>query len=84
MMNIDFTKEQFDFLKEIVADYRDFSYSEIFDNKRYELDSDDPLIKRQYSAMAEDAETRFNEAKALHEHLEKSERENAGGKENQG
>lgn len=74
-MNIEFTQEQFDFLKEIVTDYRDGSYSEIFDNKRFELDSDEPTVKRQYAVMAEDAEARFKEARALYEHLEKCERE---------
>ena len=68
-MNLELTQEQFDSLKEIVAEYTDGCYEGIFEYQRYALGVEDSSVKQQYTKMAQEEEARFTQAKVLSEYL---------------
>lgn len=72
-MKIDFSDEQLTLLKEVLAEYAEICYQEMFDCKRIALEAEEKFVKDEYNAMAEDEEARFGRVKALSEYIVKYE-----------
>lgn len=70
-MKIEFTQEQLALLRDVLTEYTESCYQEMFDYKRIALEAQEDVIRREYSAYAEEEEVRFNEVKALAEYIEK-------------
>ena len=70
-MKIEFTEEQLALLTDVLAEYTEASYQEMFEYKRVALEAEEAIIKKEYSAYAEEEEKRFSEVKALGEYIEK-------------
>lgn len=72
-MDIRFNDEQLALLKEVLDEYAEMSYQEMFDFKRVALDAEEKFIADQYNALAEAEEERFRKVKALSEYVVKYE-----------
>ena len=72
-MKIDFTDEQLALVKEILEEYAEMCYQEMFDYKRIAVDADDSFIREQYDQMANAEEDHFNRVKSLSEYIVKYE-----------
>jgi hypothetical protein len=72
-MKIEFTDEQLTLLKEVLDEYAESCYSDMFEYKRIAVDGDDKLIRDEYNALADQEEARFNEVKKLSEYIVKYE-----------
>ena len=72
-MKIEFSDQQLTLLKEVLAEYAEMCYQEMFDYKRIALEADEKFVKDEYNAMADEEEERFNRVKALSEYIVKYE-----------
>ena len=72
-MKIDFTDEQLSLLKEIVDEYAEMCYQEMFDYKRIAVDAEEKFVRDEYNALADQEEARFNQVKKLSEYIVKYE-----------
>ena len=72
-MKIDFNDEQLALVKEILAEYAEICYQEMFDYKHVAVEAEEPFIRDEYNALAESEEERFTKVKALSEYIVKYE-----------
>ena len=72
-MKIEFNDAQLALLKEIVAEYAEMCYQEMFEYKRIAVEADEQFVKDEYNALAESEEERFGKVKALSEYIQKYE-----------
>ncbi len=72
-MKIEFTDEQLTLLKEVLNEYAEMSYQEMFDYKRIAVDAEEKFVAEQYNALADAEEERFKQVKALGEYVVKYE-----------
>ena len=72
-MKIEFTDEQLNLVKEVLAEYAEMCYQEMFDYKRVAVDADDKFIADEYNALAETEEERFQKVKGLLSYIERYE-----------
>ena len=72
-MKIDFTDEQLTLLKEIVDEYAEMCYQEMFDYKHIAVEADEKFVQDEYNALADQEEERFNQVKKLSEYIVKYE-----------
>ena len=72
-MKIEFTDEQLTLVKEVLAEYAEICYQEMFDYKRVAVDADDKFIADEYNALAETEEARFQKVKGLLSYIERYE-----------
>lgn len=72
-MKIDFSDGQLALLKEIVAEYAEICYQEMFDYKRVAVEADERFVRDEYNALADSEEARFTQVKKLSEYIEKYE-----------
>ena len=72
-MKIEFTDEQLALVKEVLAEYAELCYQEMFEYKHVAVDAEEQFLKDQYNAMADAEEERFKKVKALGEYIEKYE-----------
>lgn len=72
-MEIKFNDEQLTLLKEVLDEYAEMSYQEMFDYKRIAVDAQEKFIADQYNALADAEEDRFKKVKALSEYVVKYE-----------
>lgn len=68
-MKIDFTDEQLTLLKEIVEEYAEMCYQEMFEYKRIAVDAEEKFVADEYNALADQEEERFNQVKKLSEYI---------------
>ena len=68
-MKIDFTDEQLTLLKEIVDEYAEMCYQEMFDYKHIAVDAEEKFVADEYNALADQEEERFNQVKKLSEYI---------------
>lgn len=72
-MKIDFNDEQLALLKEVVAEYAESCYQEMFEYKRIAVDAEEKFIMDEYNALAEQEEERFAKVKSLSDYIERYE-----------
>ena len=72
-MKIEFNDAQLALLKEIVAEYAEMCYQEMFEYKRIAVEAEEQFVKDEYNALAESEEERFGKVKSLSEYIEKYE-----------
>ena len=72
-MKIEFTDEQLTLLKEVLNEYAEMSYQEMFDYKRIAVDAEEKFVAEQYNALADAEEERFKQVKSLSEYVVKYE-----------
>lgn len=72
-MKIDFNDEQLELLKEILAEYAEMCYQEMFDYKHIAMEADEQFVRDEYNALADSEEERFNRVKKLSEYIVKYE-----------
>ena len=72
-MKIEFTDEQLALVKEVLSEYAEMCYQEMFDYKRIALEAEEKFVKDEYNAMADEEEERFTKVKALGEYIVKYE-----------
>ncbi|MCD8088298.1 MAG: hypothetical protein LUE22_06905 [Oscillospiraceae bacterium] len=72
-MKIEFNDEQLALLKEVVAEYAEITYHDMFDYKRVAVDAEEDFVKEEYNALADQEEERFRQVKALSEYIVKYE-----------
>ena len=72
-MKIEFSDEQLALVKEILEEYAEMCYQEMFECKRIAVDAEEQFVKDEYNAMADAEEERFNRTKALSEYVVKYE-----------
>lgn len=72
-MKIEFTDEQLALVKEIVSEYAEMCYQEMFDYKRIAVDAEEKFVKDEYNALAAQEEERFSKVKSLSEYIVKYE-----------
>ena len=72
-MKIEFTDEQLTLLKDVLKEYAEICYQEMFDYKHIAVDADDKYVADEYNALADGEEAQFNEVKKLSEYIEKYE-----------
>ena len=72
-MKIEFTDEQLALLKEVLNEYAEMSYQEMFDYKRIAVDAEEKFVAEQYNALADAEEARFKQVKSLSEYVVKYE-----------
>lgn len=72
-MKIEFNDAQLALLKEIVAEYAEMCYQEMFEYKRIAVEAEEQFVKDEYNALADSEEERFGKVKALSEYIEKYE-----------
>ena len=72
-MKIEFNDAQLALLKEIVAEYAEMCYQEMFEYKRIAVEAEEQFVKDEYNALAESEEERFGRVKSLSEYIEKYE-----------
>ena len=72
-MKIEFNDDQLGLLKEVLEEYAEICYQEMFDYKHVALEADEKFVKDEYNAMAEEEEQRFGRVKALSEYIVKYE-----------
>ena len=72
-MKIEFNDAQLALVKEIVAEYAEMCYQEMFEYKRIAVEAEEQFVKDEYNALAESEEERFGKVKSLSEYIEKYE-----------
>ena len=72
-MKIEFTDEQLNLVKEVLAEYAEICYQEMFDYKRVAVDADDKFVSDEYNALADAEEERFQKVKGLLSYIERYE-----------
>jgi len=72
-MKIEFSDEQLDLLKELVEEYAEMCYQEMFDYKRIAVEAEEKFVQDEYNALADQEEERFNQVKKLSEYIVKYE-----------
>ena len=72
-MKIEFTDEQLTLVKEVLAEYAEICYQEMFDYKRVAVDADDKFVSDEYNALADSEEERFQKVKGLLSYIERYE-----------
>lgn len=72
-MKIDFNDDQLALLKEVVAEYAEICYQEMFEYKRIAVDAEEKFIMDEYNALAEQEEERFSKVKSLSDYIERYE-----------
>lgn len=72
-MKIDFNDEQITLLKEIVDEYAEICYQEMFEYKHIAVDAEEKFVADEYNALADQEEERFKQAKKLSEYIVKYE-----------
>jgi hypothetical protein len=72
-MKIEFTDEQLTLLKEVVAEYAEMCYQDMFDYKRIAVEGEEKFVRDEYNALADQEEERFNQVKSLSEYIVKYE-----------
>ena len=72
-MKIEFTDEQLNLVKEVLAEYAEICYQEMFDYKRVAVDADDKFVADEYNALADSEEERFQKVKNLLSYIERYE-----------
>ena len=72
-MKIEFTDEQLALVKEVLSEYAEMCYQEMFDYKRIAVEAEEKFVKDEYNAMADEEEERFTKVKALGEYIVKYE-----------
>ena len=72
-MKIEFTDEQLALVKEVLAEYAEICYQEMFDYKRVAVDADDKFVSDEYNALADSEEERFQKVKGLLSYIERYE-----------
>ena len=72
-MKIEFTDAQLELLREVLAEYAEICYQEMFEYKHVALEAEEQFIRDQYNSMAAGEEERFGRVKALGEYIEKYE-----------
>ncbi len=72
-MKIEFNDEQLTLLKEVVAEYAEICYHEMFDYKRIAVDAEDDYVRDEYNSLADEEEEHFKRIKSLSEYIVKYE-----------
>ena len=72
-MKIEFNGDQLSLLKEILEEYAEMCYREMFEYKRVAVDAEEKFVKDEYNALADAEEERFNRTKSLSEYIVKYE-----------
>ena len=72
-MEIKFNEAQLTLLKEIVDEYAEMCYQEMFDYKRIAVEAEEKFVRDEYNALAEQEEERFSQVKSLSEYIVKYE-----------
>ena len=72
-MEIKFNDAQLTLLKEIVDEYAEMCYQEMFDYKRIAVEAEEKFVRDEYNALAEQEEERFSQVKSLSEYIVKYE-----------
>ena len=72
-MEIKFNDEQLTLLKEVLNEYAEMSYQEMFEYKRIAVDAEEKFVADQYNALADAEEERFKQVKSLSEYVVKYE-----------
>ena len=72
-MKIEFSDGQLSLLKEIVSEYAEMCYQEMFDYKRIAVEADEQFVRDEYNALADSEEERFNAVKKLSDYIERYE-----------
>jgi hypothetical protein len=72
-MKIEFNDEQLALLKEILEEYAEMCYQEMFEYKRIAVDAEEKFVMDEYNALADAEEERFNRTKSLSEYIVKYE-----------
>ena len=72
-MEIKFNEAQLTLLKEIVDEYAEMCYQEMFDYKRIAVEAEEKFVRDEYNALAEQEEERFSHVKSLSEYIVKYE-----------
>lgn len=72
-MKIEFTDGQLALVKEVLEEYAEMCYQEMFDYKRVAVDAEEQFVRDEYNALADAEEDRFNQVKALGEYIVKYE-----------
>lgn len=72
-MKIEFNDDQLSLLKEILAEYAELCYQEMFDYKRVAVEADEAFVRDEYNALADSEETHFNAVKKLADYIERYE-----------
>lgn len=72
-MKIEFNDEQLTLLKEIVDEYAEMCYQEMFEYKRVAVDAEEKFVQDEYNALADQEEERFTQVKKLSEYIVKYE-----------
>lgn len=68
-MKIEFTDQQLELLKEILSEYAETSYSDMFEYKKVAVDAEDEYIRKEYNTLADAEEEHFKKAKALSDYV---------------
>ena len=68
-MKIEFTDEQLALLKEVLAEYADQCYEDMFAYQHAAVDAQDPAIEREYAAFAQSEEDHFQKVRALADYV---------------
>ena len=72
-MKIEFTDEQLTLVKEVLAEYAEMCYQEMFDYKRIAVDAEEKFVADEYNALADTEEERFQKVKSLLSYIERYE-----------
>lgn len=72
-MKIEFNDEQITLLKEIVDEYAEICYQEMFEYKHIAVDAEEKFVADEYNALADQEEERFKQVKKLSEYIVKYE-----------
>ncbi|MBR2717519.1 MAG: hypothetical protein IKD79_07285 [Oscillospiraceae bacterium] len=72
-MKIEFNDEQLTLLKEIVDEYAEMCYQEMFDYKHIAVEAEEKFVQDEYNALADQEEARFTQVKKLSEYIVKYE-----------
>lgn len=72
-MKIEFSGEQLALLKEILEEYAEMCYREMFEYKRVAVDAEEKFVRDEYNALADAEEERFGRTKSLSEYIVKYE-----------
>ena len=72
-MKIEFNDDQLALVKEILEEYAEMCYQEMFEYKRIAVDAEEKFVKDEYNALADAEEERFNRTKSLSEYIVKYE-----------
>lgn len=68
-MKIDFNDQQLELLKDILSEYAEICYQDMFDYKRVAVEAPDRTIAAQYNDLADAEEEQFKKVKALSEYV---------------